>query len=430
MNSLLIRHGLQTGIATLINYKLLKMKKHLTSTFWLIFLLTNVKAQFCDSNICYSENSCLQDAAINKQDYVFSRVKNIYKSATKIISLYMTVYSPCVLPADINDTTSPIGCNKCKRPFIMLIHGGGFRIGCRTLIDAECMEFAKRGYIVASIDYRLGWVPEDFKGACNNFCFAGGRCGIILTQPCRKSYSDSLNFAVYRSIQDADAALRFIKHYASNLHIDTSYLYIGGYSAGSITAMSLCYMNQADMDLAMPKAKNKLGLYNTYGNSFTEKYKLAGFFNNWGGIKDTNFINALSDKIPMIAFHGIDDPIVPFEKDYPYNCSNGAYGYFFGSKLIYTRLVNKYPDLPVELYACYGKHGIFDDDPESDPKSLYRIQKAVCFFNRIRKGDKSQKIVLINKNDDDISYAELNSTSPVDCDYTNFKKEIIALADK
>jgi hypothetical protein len=299
------------------------------------------------------------------------------------------------------------------------MHGGGFRVGCRSNFDDECMEFAKRGYVVASIDYRLGWVNGDEKQqVCNtNFCFKTA-CAPSQDDSCKASYSDSLNFALYRAIQDAAAAMRFIAHYTGVLNIDKNYLYIGGHSAGSVIATSFCYVGQNEFNNVMPNEVSVLGRINSSGNAFKDSFKIAGLFNNWGGLIDTSFINGPRDKIPMIAFHGIDDLVVPFAKGFPLGCKNGAYGVGYGSSSIYTRLTNRYPGLPVELYACYGGHGIFDGDPETDPKTLYRIQKAICFFNRVRSGDKSRAYIRIDKNENDITYQELDSISPVNCSFT------------
>jgi hypothetical protein len=406
------------------------MKKNTAVMILVCLLSMSIKAQFCNSGsgLCYKEDECFNDQEINTHDYIFSTVKNTYRSATRPVDLYMTIYSPCVLPNNINNKAKNAGCNGCKRPFILLFHAGGFRTGCRTLIANECMEFAKRGYVAASVDYRLGWVPEDDKKYCKDFCF-DGICSRNLTMPCKAAYNDSLNFALYRSIQDGAAALRFIAHYADNLHIDTSYLYIGGYSAGAITAINLCYMNQGDLNKAFPKASPVLGPFNNYGNSFTNKYRIAGLFNNWGCIINTIYIKGKNDKIPMIAFHGLDDSIVPFKKGRPLSCPNGAYSYTYGSGAIYSTLVNSYAGLPIELYACYGGHGIFDGNPESDTKALYRIQKAVCFFKRVRNGDKTRKSVYIYKQEDDISYNKLISTSPVSCSYKRAEYNYNATAE-
>ncbi len=383
----------------------------------------NANAQFCNGNACYQENSCFTQSQINSRDYEYAIVKNIYKSATASVALYITVFSPCNLPDSLNINTNTPECRQCKRPFILLIHGGGFREGCRTLMNKEGIEFAKRGYVAATIDYRVGWVPGDEKRSCKNFCMTG-RCHTTTDDSCKSAYKDSTNFATYRAIQDASAAMRFITYYAKDFNIDTSYLYIGGQSAGSIIATNLAYMNQSELNNAMPGVNTVLGLYNNYGNKFTNTYRISGLFNNWGSLKDTSYINGQKDKIPMIGFHGIDDTIVPFAKGFPLNCKNGAYGYTRGSSLLYKRLTNNYPDLAVELYACYGDHGIFNNDPKTDPKSLYRIQKAVCFFNRVRNGDKSRNYIRINKQEEDITYTELILRSPVNCIADNLNNGI------
>src|ERR1041385_6518935 len=42
-----------------------------------------------------------------------------------------------------------------KRPLIVSMHGGGFSVGSRTVNAGFCEEFALRGYVSATIDYRL-----------------------------------------------------------------------------------------------------------------------------------------------------------------------------------------------------------------------------------------------------------------------------------
>lgn len=390
-------------------------------------LLCNLQAQFCDADSCYKDGTCFNESQVNQRTYIYSTVQNIYRSATASVQLNMTVYSPCNLPRKLEDTAISTKCPQCVRPFILLIHGGGFRTGCKTIMDNECLEFAKRGYVAATINYRVGWVPGDELMDCDNFCITDG-CSKQENNICKSIYADSLDFAVYRAVQDASAALRFIAHYANKFKIDTNYIYIGGYSAGSIIAANICYMNQSDFNKNMPKATTVLGPLNAYGNSFTEKYTIAGFYNNWGSIRDTTLIKGDKDRIPMIAFHGVDDNIIPFLKGPILGCKNAPFGSSFGSCSIYYRLVNNYPDLPVELYACYGGHGIFNNDPENDAKALYRIQKAICFFNRVRNNDKRRNYVYINKNDAEISYDELTSISPVKCNYKRKRIDQIPVA--
>src|SRR5262249_24385134 len=45
-------------------------------------------------------------------------------------------------------------------PFV-LFHGGGWRQGCRRLLQVAAEEFAASGYIVFSADYRLACQPSD-----------------------------------------------------------------------------------------------------------------------------------------------------------------------------------------------------------------------------------------------------------------------------
>jgi predicted esterase len=390
-------------------------------------LTSGIYAQLCNNQqvTCYQQNACYTDSQINTRDYKYATVHNIYKSSNASIDLLMTVYSPCSLPINIL-SNSLSACKACKRPFILMMHGGGLRGGCRNNLAEECIEFAKRGYVAATIDYRLGWVPGDEKIICNTgFCFIKS-CAARQNDNCNPAYNDSLNFEIYRALQDASAALRFIVHFADNLNIDTNSLYIEGHSSGSIIATRLCYMNQKDINIAIPAANAILGSLVRSGNPYTESYKIAGLFNNWGSMSDTVFIKGTEDKIPMIAFHGIDDSIVPCEKGFPLGCTNGAYGYNYGSSLIYQRLIHNYQLLPVELYVCYGGHGIFNDDPATDQKTLYRIQKAICFFNRVRNGDKTQTYISVNKQEDSIAYNELDSISPVNCGFTGIQKNIVS----
>jgi len=395
------------------------MKKNILFIILLYCVNGAVQAQLCDSHTgsCYQKDACYEEAQLSTQTYNYATVHNIYKATGVSVDLFMTIWSPCTLPDNIDSTTTAHNCRGCKRPFILLIHGGGFRIGCRTGLTDECEEFAKRGYVVASIDYRLGWVQGDEKAICKNFC-SSGPCTILQEDSCKSVYRDSMDFAVYRALQDASAAMRFIVHYADNLNVDKNYLYVGGQSAGGVIATDLCYLNQQELNLRMPAAYPILGPYKAYGNSFTDEYKISGLFNNWGCVADTGFINGVEDKIPMIAFHGIDDTIVPFSKGSPLGCKKATYGNACGSKLICKKLAETYPGLPIETYFCYGGHGIFNGQLSTDLKALYRVEKAVCFFNRLRSGDKTQTFIRINKPDSEITYQELDSISPLTCNYT------------
>lgn len=397
--------------------------KYLVTLLLLCTAFQSVYAQdgtFCTKSTCYKQGTCYTSASIDSVTYTFATVHSIYHYSNVSVDLKITVYSPCTLPNPITATTTSTRCpDNCKRPFILLIHGGGFRVGCKKDLDDECREFARRGYVAATMDYRLGWVPSDTLVTCNNnFCVTStSGCGLKVADSCKLALKDSVSFALYRALQDAHAAMRFIRHYSANINVDPNYIYIGGQSAGSVTAVNLTYVNQNELDISFPTAKTNLGKYDTSGNSLTDTFHIAGVYNNWGAVIDTAYIKAPGNKVPMISFHGTDDQVVPFGEDYFTGCTN--YFKVDGSDIIYQRLTQKYPNLPVELITCKGGHGIFEGNPVTDSLSLYRIQKAVCFFRRVRQGETDTnylKLTLDESIPGQITRHIMDSISPVDCD--------------
>ena len=39
-----------------------------------------------------------------------------------------------------------------KRPFVLLVHGGAFVTGDKSLLSQDCLEFAKRGFVCTTIN--------------------------------------------------------------------------------------------------------------------------------------------------------------------------------------------------------------------------------------------------------------------------------------
>src|SRR5690606_10515697 len=57
------------------------------------------------------------------------------------------------------DLYEPAGDTAPARPVVLWLHGGSFQRGDRTLMRWWAEQFARRGYVTASADYRLE--PED-----------------------------------------------------------------------------------------------------------------------------------------------------------------------------------------------------------------------------------------------------------------------------
>lgn len=116
------------------------------------------------------------------------------------------------------DLYQPAGDNAASRPLIVFVHGGAFRAGNRTsgeIVD-QANVFAKKGYVTASITYRL----------------SENGCGSISIE-CINAIADAR--------EDGQAAVRFFRRYAAQYRIDTSRIAMAGTSAGGITALEVGY---------------------------------------------------------------------------------------------------------------------------------------------------------------------------------------------
>lgn len=261
------------------------------------------------------------------------------------------------------DIYTPRGDSLTKRPLVVLIHGGAFFFGDKHEPEmiAQCTHLASLGYVAVSINYRMGF--ELTKASIQ-------RCGV-------------------KAIQDAHAAMRFLSHFAEKYGIDKEYMYIGGSSAGSITAMSMVYMT----DESRPKSTlkkhfaGKFGSLNTSGNSYTDKVKIKGLINMWGALYELD--DLIAHPISIVSFHGTADKVVPCYKDYPFSQLNGKNGkgklsgaYFdemFGSHEIHEALKNK--QVHQEFYPLEGlNHAPWKGDDRKLNEVFYFIQDKVTKF--------------------------------------------------
>ena len=78
----------------------------------------------------------------------------IFSSVTVTEVDYSDVYTDNEHKMDIY---TPDGDTEINRPLILFMHGGSFYGGNKTDADCEdfCESFAKRGYVTASVNYRL-----------------------------------------------------------------------------------------------------------------------------------------------------------------------------------------------------------------------------------------------------------------------------------
>ncbi len=201
-----------------------------------------------------------------------------------------------------------------KRPLLIFIHGGGFVNNSKTgtFSGKVCNAFAKRGYVTASIDYRLGVEKNGFDSG-----------------KAVKSNNDYAE-ALYRAQQDGKAAIRFFRKYANQYGIDTSQIFITGSSAGSKTCLAIAYLNENEIPRGVDV--NKWG--SLEGNSGNEGYssKVAGVMNAWGAMIDFHWIQ--QGDAPLFNTAGTNDKTVPYDSSYDYH------GFKYGPYILYQHCLS------------------------------------------------------------------------------------------
>lgn len=209
-------------------------------------------------------------------DKIFQMGNAIYESE---LDLHLDVFKP------LDDTLK-------KHPLIMLIHGGAFYFGSKDdkSITQWCRHLASMGYVTASIDYRIGFLPT----------------------------MASIGRAGYRAVQDAHAAMRFLVSHHEEYGIDTSMLFVGGASAGAITTLNLAFMtNETRPEYTYGTLlRPDLGNIEACGNDIHADFHIKGIIDMWGAMPDTTLLHGRD--IPILAFHGDADDIVPYNYDYPF----------------------------------------------------------------------------------------------------------------
>ena len=171
------------------------------------------------------------------------------------------------------DLYQPAGDTQTKRPVLVWVHGGGFSSGDKASGVAPDIgnTFAKLGYVVASINYRL------------------------ISTPCGGSSIPPACYAAAIDAQhDAQAAVRWLRANASTYRLDATRIGIGGESAGAIMA-ALVGMHSED-----PGSSGNPGFSS----------KVGGWISISGGLPQGVF--ASHDDAPGLLFHGDRDAIVPF----------------------------------------------------------------------------------------------------------------------
>ncbi|KAB1071381.1 alpha/beta hydrolase [Tamlana haliotis] len=247
------------------------------------------------------------------------------------------------------DIYEPVGDSIKKRPLMVLVHGGGFYSGSRneSYLISMAKNIAKKGYNVASIDYRLTQEHRDVS------------CGTPQNEI----------FQVYRrGAQDVLDALFYLTKYKKEFKIDASKIILAGSSAGAETILNIAYNRKLMSSLSRHK-----------------RIKIAAVFSISGAIFDLNAIKK-DNAIPGAFYHGENDRVVPYSKGAHHSCTVFQKGFFIleGSKQITNKLANLNASFLLYTYKGRG-HDVFNL-PNKDYHQAFLFFKDVLFDNKFYQG--------------------------------------------
>ncbi len=192
------------------------------------------------------------------------------------------------------DVYEPTGDQLAARPLIVLAHGGSFIGGSKTedpAVTKSCIAFAKMGYVCASMNYTLGFdaFPPNAESAART---------------------------VYRAARQMKTAVRFFRKDAATTNtykINPNVVFIGGNSAGAITALHAGYLDTyAELPAGIDTSALAQGAIEGYmfGNAGYSD-QISGIINMAGAIGDVDWL-ANNHIIPVVSAHGTVDQTVPY----------------------------------------------------------------------------------------------------------------------
>lgn len=231
--------------------------------------------------------------AVKSQNTRF--IDSVFSSVEKTTINYSDVFTDNYHKMDIY---LPKGDVLTKRPVIFFNHGGAFYAGDKSSQDCVdfCSEFAKKGYVAVSVNYRLS----------NPLLFLTDKKVQLTT--------------VLQCMADVKAALRFFVKDAKGTNqyrVDTTAFFVGGYSAGAVASLHTAWVKtESELDENL-KDLLKNSIKTLSGDAGNDGYSspIKAVFSMAGAVHQLNFIS--TGDVPVWMGHAKDDATVP------YNCGPG-----------------------------------------------------------------------------------------------------------
>lgn len=275
------------------------------------------------------------------------------------------------------DIYKPIGDEKEFRPVMIWIFGGGFFQGNREAVAPFCRIWAQRGYVSVAIDYRLGFHTP-----------------LILGHPFSLNPAEPTR-AGYRAMQDAKGAIRFLKGRHMQDSSDLQNFFIGGFSAGSLTALASQFVDDAsekppeayalsNAGTIPPSPRPDLGPIEGRLNINGFDSKCKGLVNFFGGVLDTAIISGQED-LSIYSYHQTGDPIVPCGNESFYHTAGfgiaGGYPDAFGSCAMQAHFNQFGYAGDTTFYIHQGNgHAVHDPNLIVYDRVGYWLQEQICGY--------------------------------------------------
>ena len=264
------------------------------------------------------------------------------------------------IPENVNlkmDIYQPQGDQVQKRPLILWMHGGAFISGDKSDMDIYCRLYASRGFVTATLQYRL------FVGIPNQQQFF---------------------LQAIKALSDMKAAYRFFKSDAANANkyqIDTTKMFIGGYSAGAVTSLNNAYLDVNDLNdpiiAAIIQANG--GLSGNTGDAENHAHSdrdVFGVFNLSGGVVDKNIFDR--EEPFLMSYHGDIDNVVPIDSNYFFNIAK-----VYGSRIV-TYELNQIGVDNILVVVPQGGHGdIYSSPAFSSYLAQYNQESIGLYYPKL-----------------------------------------------
>ena len=282
----------------------------------------------------------LQQFAAAQSRYFDEVFTGVSVTSNQVYGKNISIF-PVIDTVDLHcDIYQPTGDTATSRPLVIYLHTGSFLPilingtpsgDMRDSATVEmCKQFARRGYVAVSMDYRVGWNPVATGATGQDI-----RTGTLLQ-------------AVYRSLQDAKVCVRYFKETVSAMgnpfHIDTSRIALGGQGSGGYVVLAYATLDKPAeiMLLKFLSATTDLNYGFVQGQPYVNQSILGDFesnggnpiqnienwknhtsevkfvFNMGGALGDTTWMGGT--EVPMVSLHVTNDPFAPYGSA-PCECS-------------------------------------------------------------------------------------------------------------